>query len=152
MIASVGRLPSFILYKSKILYKSGWRVTQQVYSMGWMNWLDGHQCLPVIVYQAILVSCGSSNRNCTTPFSGWSPLKNKSGLPVTATSHFEDQSLNFMPNLPTIHQCWCPGRGARSPIERATSDHLPPVIQQKWKIHRQLFCLDWGSSVWHTDG
>ena len=33
----------------------------------------------------------------------------------------------------------------------ATSDRLPPVIQQRWKSHRQLFCPDWGSSVWRTD-
>ena len=33
-----------------------------------------------------------------------------------------------------------------------TSDRLPPVIQQRWKSHRQLFRPDWGSSVWRTDG
>ena len=43
-----------------------------------------------------------------------------------------------------LHQYWCLKEvGGTKPYWVATSDRLPPVIQQRWKSHRQLFCPDW---------
>ena len=42
-------------------------------------------------------------------------------------------------------------RGTQSPI--CCNQWSPPQSFNKWwKSHRQLFCHDWGSLVWRTDG